>query len=75
MGRKLRRKDLWPALREAGFPIGNGTGEKLCAPSVNAGPPVDYWWGRTPIHDFDEAVEWAKSRASSIRKKLSGVNW
>jgi hypothetical protein len=75
MSRKLRRKELWPALREAGYPIGDGTGAKLCSPAINAGPPVDYWWGRTPIHDLDEALEWARSRASSTRKKLKGMNW
>jgi hypothetical protein len=73
--RLLPRKDLWPALREVGIPIGDSTGAKLCSPSINEGPPIAYWWGKQPIHDFDEAVEWAKARMSATRKKLAGVNW
>lgn len=73
--RLLRRKELSGALHAAGFPIGAGTLDKLCAPSVNEGPPVEYWWGKQAIHDFDKAKNWARSRMSPTRRKLQGVNW
>jgi hypothetical protein len=75
MARKLRRKDLPPVLNAAGFPISASTLAKLCSPAINAGPPISYWWGRYPIYDDEEALEWARARTSATKKRLAGVNW
>jgi hypothetical protein len=65
----LTRKALWPALRAAGFPIADSTGTKLCAPSVNQGPPIEAWWGRQPLHDLDKGIAWAQSRLPGVPRR------
>jgi hypothetical protein len=56
------RQQLLNRLREHGIPLGKSTLDKLCAPSVHHGPPVAAWWGRRPLYDFDEGIEWAEQR-------------
>jgi hypothetical protein len=49
-------------LRANGYPIGDGTLDKLCAPSVNQGPAVDCWLGRRPLYDPAAGLAWAEAR-------------
>ena len=58
----LTRKQLAAYLRQHGFPIGDSTLTKLCAPSIGQGPPVAAWWGRRPLFDPMVAIQWARSR-------------
>jgi hypothetical protein len=39
------RPQLVQFLRELGYPYGKSTLDKLCAPAVDRGPPVDAWIG------------------------------
>ena len=71
MSKLLTRPQLWAFLREAGFPIADSTGEKLCA--VGEGPPVECWWGRRALTTPDKAIAWAQSRLSSKKGSLPGV--
>lgn len=58
----LTRKQLAEKLRDTGYPIGDSTLAKLCAPSVGEGPPVAAYWGRRPLYKFDDGVAWAVAR-------------
>jgi hypothetical protein len=64
---RLTRKQLGEHLRKLGYPIGNSTLVKLCAPSIGQGPPVAAWWGNRPLYDPDEAAAWAESRLRPVR--------
>jgi hypothetical protein len=59
---RMTRKQMTDHLRLHGYPIGDSTIDKLCAPTVNEGPPVAAWWGRRPLYDPDEALAWAEKR-------------
>jgi hypothetical protein len=59
---RMTRKQMTGHLRHHGYPIGDSTMDKLCAPTVNEGPPVAAWWGRRPLYDPDEALAWAEKR-------------
>jgi hypothetical protein len=59
---RMTRKQMVDHLRQHGYPIGDSTIDKLCAPTVNEGPPVAAWWGRRPLYDPDEALAWAEKR-------------
>jgi hypothetical protein len=61
------RKQLGERLRELGFPIGDSTLAKICAPAIGQGPPVAAWWGNRPLYDEDEAVAWAEARLRQDR--------
>jgi hypothetical protein len=61
------RKQLAERLRELGFPIGDSTLAKICAPAIGQGPPVAAWWGNRPLYDEDEAVAWAEARLRQDR--------
>jgi hypothetical protein len=56
------RRRLAERLRELGYPIGNSTLAKICAPAIGQGPPVAAWWGNRPLYDEDEAIAWAEAR-------------
>jgi hypothetical protein len=60
--RRLTRQQVGAYLRGCGFPIGDGTLNKLCMPTANEGPPVAAWWGRRPLYDPDEVLTWAEAR-------------
>jgi hypothetical protein len=47
----LTRRQLVVYLNENGFPIGNGTINRLCSPAYNDGPPVVRWWGNRCLYD------------------------
>jgi hypothetical protein len=70
--RRLTRKELAAFLRdEHGYPVGDSTINKLCAPTVNEGPPVVGWWGNRPLYDPDEGVAWAEARLKAVRRANS----
>jgi hypothetical protein len=58
----LTRGQLAEALRDRGFPIGDSTLDKLCAPSCNQGPRAVGYYGRRPLYDLAEALQWAQGR-------------
>jgi hypothetical protein len=64
---RLTRKQLGAHLRQQGFPIGDSTLTKVCAPSIGEGPPVAAWWGRRPLYDPDAGIAWAESRLRQVR--------
>jgi hypothetical protein len=59
------RRQLLDHQRNNGIPIGKSTLDKLCAPSVDQGPPVAAWWGRRAIYDFVQGLAWAERRLSA----------
>jgi hypothetical protein len=58
----LTRKQLGERLRQHGYPIGNSTLAKICAPAIGEGPPVAAWWGKRPLYDEDDGIAWAEAR-------------
>ena len=64
---RLTRMQLGEHLRNLGYPIGNSTLVKLCAPSIGQGPPVAAWWGNRPLYDPDEGVAWAEGRLRHVQ--------
>ncbi len=67
----LTREKLRLRLNEEyGFPFTTSYFNKICLPSVNAGPPVAKWFGKRPLYRLDEALAWAESRCSTERGKL-----
>ena len=66
----LTREQMRVQLNERGFPITVSYLNKVCLPSVNAGPPVAKWWGKRPLYRLDEALAWAESRCGSSPGKL-----
>ena len=62
----LTRRQLADFLRGEGFPISYSTLEKLCAPSVNEGPPAIGMWGRSPLYDPQVSLAWAERRMRPV---------
>ena len=58
----MTRRQIAAYVPANGFPIGDGTLMKLCAPAQGEGPPVAAWLGNRALHDPDVAIEWARSR-------------
>lgn len=58
----LTRSELGVFLRGRGFPIGESTLDKLCAPARCEGPPVAKYWGKRPLYTPAEALAWARAR-------------
>jgi hypothetical protein len=69
----LTREQLRQRLNEHGFPCTPSYFNKICLPSVNAGPPVEKWFGKRPLYNFDKALAWAESRCTSAPGKLSAA--
>jgi hypothetical protein len=67
---RLTRKQLGAKLRELGFPISDSKLDKMCAPSVDQGPPVDCWWGPRALYDLEASIAWAESLLRSERSSL-----
>lgn len=61
----LTRSQLGKFLRQQGFPIGESTLDKLCAPSRGEGPPVEKWWGSRPLYTEEGGLAWAMARTRS----------
>ena len=66
----LTREPLRLKLNELGYPLTASYFQKICLPSVGAGPPVAKWWGRRPLYRLDEVLAWAESRCGSSPGKL-----
>jgi hypothetical protein len=64
-GVKLTREQLRVKLNELGYPLTQSYFNKLCLPSVNAGPPVSKWWGKRPLYTLDDGIAWAEARCGS----------
>jgi hypothetical protein len=78
MNPKLRmtRSQLCEHLRAHGYPIGDSTMDKLCAPAVNTGPPIDAMWGKRPLYDPDQGLAWAEARTRAPPDPLCGaIGW
>jgi hypothetical protein len=65
---RMTRREAAAFLRERGFPIGNGTLDKLCMPTSGEGPPVAGWWGRRPLYDAADVLAWAEKRIRPARQ-------
>jgi hypothetical protein len=68
--RRYTRRELGAKLRELGYPISNSKLDKLCAPSVDQGPPVDAWFGPRCLYDLEVGVAWAEALLRSERSAL-----
>jgi hypothetical protein len=66
----LTREQLRFKLNELGYPLTQSYFNKLCLPSVNAGPAVAKWWGKRPLYTLDDGISWAEERCSSARGQL-----
>jgi len=65
----LSRKNASELLRNHGFDVSPATLAKMaCGHSSDAGPPM-YRFGRFPLYDEEETLNWARSRV--IRAKGS----
>jgi hypothetical protein len=69
----MTRRQIGAYLRANGFPIGDGTLMKLCAPACGEGPPVAAWLGRRALHDPDAALAWARSRLRMVAQKIESA--
>ena len=62
--RRLTRKQVGQLLRDHGYPIGDGTLDRICSPAQGKGPAVDCWWNGRPLYDPDAVLAWAEARIS-----------
>lgn len=62
--RRLTRKQIGQLLRDHGYPIGDGTLDRICSPAQAKGPPVDCWWNGRPLYDPGVVLAWAEARIS-----------
>jgi hypothetical protein len=63
----LTREQLRQRLNAAGYPITASYFNKVCLPSVNAGPPVAKQWGKRPLYSWETALAWAEARCTAPR--------
>ena len=66
----LTREQLRQRLNERGYLLTTSYFNKLCLPSVSAGPPVAKWWGKRPLYTLEEGIVWAESRCTDTPGKL-----
>ena len=59
----LTREQLRHRLNECGYPISASYFNKVCLPSVNAGPPVAKQWGKRPLYNLEAGLAWADTTA------------
>jgi hypothetical protein len=62
MPKYLTQNEIAPFLRERGYPFGNSTIVKLCAPAINEGPPISAWLGKRPLRRPEDVIAWAEGR-------------
>lgn len=62
---KFTREQLRLKLNELGYPLTQSYFNKLCLPSVNAGPPVASWFGKRPLYTLDGGIAWAEARCGT----------
>jgi hypothetical protein len=58
----LFQQDIGPFLRALGYAYSTSEINKLCAPSVNEGPPRALWHGPRPLRTPDDVIAWAEKR-------------
>ncbi len=58
----LFQQDIGPFLRALGYAYSTSEINKLCAPSVNEGPPIALWHGPRPLRTPDDVIAWAEKR-------------
>jgi hypothetical protein len=63
---RLTRRQLVDYLRGHGIPVTMHAMNKYCAPARNEGPPVVAYWGRLPLYNPDQALEWAEKRLKLV---------
>jgi len=63
----LTREQLCQRLNERGYPITASYFNKVCSPSVNAGPPVAKYWGKRPLYHLEAGLAWAEARCTAQR--------
>jgi hypothetical protein len=68
---KLTREQLRVKLSELGYPLTQSYFNKLCLPSVNAGPPVSRWWGKRPLYTLEDGIAWAEARCTAAPGTLA----
>ena len=73
MKKRFTRAELGTELRKLGYPISISKLNKMCAPAVNQGPPVDAWWGPRALYDLDAAITWAELVLRSERSSLQNL--
>jgi hypothetical protein len=66
----LTREQLRQRLNASGYPITASYFNKICLPSVNAGPPVAKQWGKRPLYDLESGLAWAEAKCTAPRGKL-----
>ena len=64
---RITRGQLSKFLTAHGYPIGNGTIERICSPAQSKGPPIDAWWNGRALYDPDAVLEWAEARLTNVR--------
>jgi hypothetical protein len=47
---------------ELGCKTSTSTVTKICSPAINEGPPVEGYWGRSPLFLPSRVRQWARSR-------------
>ena len=62
--KRLTRKQVGQLLRDHGYPIGDGTLDRICSPAQAKGPPAAGWWNGRPLYDSDAVLAWAEARIS-----------
>jgi hypothetical protein len=60
------RKQLVEFLREAGYPVTIHALNKFCSPAVDTGPRPVAYWGRLPLYDPTDALQWAEARLKPV---------
>jgi hypothetical protein len=60
--RLLTRPELAEYLSANNYPTSLGTLNRLCAPSVGAGPPPEGCWAGKAFYDPARALAWARRR-------------
>jgi hypothetical protein len=67
------RKQLVDFLRGAGYPVTMHAMNKYCSPARNEGPPVIAYWGRLPLYDPADALQWAEARLRPVSTQATAV--
>ncbi len=71
--KRYTRAELGAELRARGIPISTSKLNKMCAPAINQGPPIDCWWGRRPLYDLGAAIAWAEALLRSEPSTLKNL--
>jgi hypothetical protein len=60
------RKQLVDFLRDAGYPVTIHAMNKYCSPAIDKGPKPVAYWGRLPLYDPADALQWAERRLRPV---------